>query len=72
MRGGDAGQVQSLLSAKLEEKRYILQIKVELVHRLIFSLVPTLDPCLRGICACRYVALVQHNASVRLLASWAE
>ena len=67
MRGGDAEHIQSLVSAELEEKRYILQIEVELVHRLFFSLVLTLDPCLRRICASRCVALVQHNA---LLGSW--
>ena len=69
MRGGDAEQIQSLLSGELEEKRNILQIKVEFVDRLFFSLVLTLDPCLGGICACSYVALVQRNASVSLLGS---
>ena len=69
MRGGDTDHIQSLVSAELEEKKYILQIKIELVHRLFFSLVLTLDPCLRGIYACRCsVTLVQHNA---LLGSWA-
>ena len=29
MRGGDAERIQSLLIAEVEEKRYILEIKVE-------------------------------------------
>ena len=45
MRGGDAERTQSLLSAELQEKRYILQIKVEYIY-YFFSLVLTLDPCL--------------------------
>ena len=60
MRGEDAERIQSLPRAELEEKEDILQTKVE--HRLFFSFVLTLDPCLRGISACRYVALVHHNA----------